>query len=226
MSKKTWIIFIVVCVLLVGSLMFFSKKDSIDTEGVDAKKIISKSDSNGNIGDHVYGKADSKVLVIEYGDFQCPGCGVAFQTTKQVKEKYKDKVAFVFRNFPIAQIHPNALAAASSAEAAGLQGKYWEMFRLIYENQSAWENLGGNERTDQFMRYAESIGLNADKFTEDVSSDSVSKKIKFDLAIGRDFGVVATPSYYLNGEQISPDDYGTVESFSKLLDKKLKETAK
>jgi len=124
-SRNTWIIFIVICVAILGGLIFLSRQDRADVGEVNTNSIVAASEANGNIGDHVYGSTEGKVLLIEYGDFQCPACASAYPILKEIKEEYKDDLTFIFRNNPITQIHPNAKAAAAAAEAAGLQGKYW-----------------------------------------------------------------------------------------------------
>jgi protein-disulfide isomerase len=207
-SKKAWIIFASVCVLLVCGLVYLSSKDKVDVSKVDASKIQTASSQSGNIADHVFGKKDSKVVFIEYGDFQCPGCGSAHPTIKSVTEKYKGQVAFIFRNFPLTSLHPNAKAAAAAAEAAGLQNKYWEMHNKLYENQSAWENLNASERGDFFAGYAKDLGLNVTTFKDDMSSPKVNQKINYDLALGKKIGVNATPSLYLDGKAIDQDTWG------------------
>ena len=119
MSKKTWIVFAVVCVGIIAGLVFLSRGNKIDVSNIDEWQIQPVKELNGNIADHVYGNKNAKVVMIEYGDFQCPGCGTAAPAIKSVAEKYKDNIAFVFRNFPLYSLHPNALAAATAAEAAG-----------------------------------------------------------------------------------------------------------
>lgn len=206
MSKKAWIIFSAICAVFLGILVFLSLKDRIDVSGVDTNTILKGTKQSGGLGDHVYGKADSKVIFTEYGDFQCPGCGAAHPTVKKVLEKYKDQVAFVFRNFPLASLHPNARAAAAAAEAAGLQGKYWEMHNKLYESQAAWETLSPTERTNFFAGYANDLGLSIDKFKTDMASNEVNQKISFDQALGKKLDINATPTFVLNGKK-GPDIY-------------------
>jgi protein-disulfide isomerase len=205
-SKKAWIIFASVCVVLLAGLIYISSKDRINVSGVDTNKILSGSEQSGGIADQVFGKADSKVIFVEYGDFQCPGCAGAHPKVQTVTEKYKDQVAFVFRNFPLVSAHPNARAAAAVAEAAGLQGRYWEMHNKLYDNQLDWQNLSASERTDFFTNYAKDLGLNVDTFKSDMVSAKVNQKISFDQALGKKIGVSATPTFYLDGQK-SPDIY-------------------
>ncbi|HMQ96112.1 MAG TPA: thioredoxin domain-containing protein [Candidatus Saccharibacteria bacterium] len=202
MTKKTWIIFACLVVAFIGGLIFLSKGEKIDVSSIDAATVQGPSEKNGQIGDHVLGKADSKVLLFEYADYQCPGCAQSAPVIKQVAEKYKDKIGFVFRNFPIPSLHPNARAAAAAAEAAGLQNKYWEMHDVLFANQSAWQGLNANERAQTFTEYAVNLGLDKEKFAKDMTSQAVSKKIDFDQAIGKSRGVTGTPSLFINGKKV------------------------
>ena len=222
MSKKAWIIFAAVCVLILGSLVALSNSKKVDVSGVDSNKIQTANEQSGNIADHVFGKTDSKVVLIEYGDFQCPGCGGIHPTIKTITEKYKDQVAFVFRNFPITQIHPNALVAASAAEAAGLQGKYWDMHNMIFENQKSWENASVKDRIDIFAKYAQSLDLDTTKFKTDLASENVSKKISYDLAIGKRINVSSTPTFYLGGKEVTNDTWGDPEKLEAAIVAELK----
>lgn len=202
MSKRAWIIFGAICIVLLGGLVYVSSKDRIDVSNVDANAVQPAAEQSGNIADHVFGKADSKVVLVEYGDFQCPGCGAAFAPIKAASEKYKDQLAFVFRNFPLTSLHPNARTAAAAAEAAGLQGKYWEMHDKLYENQDAWGSLSSSERTNFFATYAQGLGLNVDRFKVDLAGADANKKINFDQALGKKLGVTSTPTFFLNGKKV------------------------
>jgi protein-disulfide isomerase len=221
-SKKAWIIFASACVLLLVGLVYISSKDKVDVSKVNTDKIVGASTQSGNIADHVFGKKDSKVLFIEYGDFQCPGCGSAYPTVKTVTEKYKGQVGFVFRNFPLTSIHPNAKAAAAAAEAAGLQNKYWEMHDVLYANQSSWENLGTSQRIDFFASYAKNLGLDTAKFKKDMGSTQVNQKINYDIALGKKVGVNATPSLYLNGKAITQETWSDEKKLDKAFADELK----
>lgn len=202
MSKKAWIIFAVICLAVIGGFIYSSSKGKVDVSNIDVTKIQKASSINGNIAEHTSGKVDSKVILIEYGDYQCPGCASAFPIIKQVTEKYQDKIGFVFRNYPLYSSHPNAFAAASAAEAAGLQGKYWAMHDALYSDQSGWENLTGQERTDYFVKAAQALGLDGKKLESDLTNPSVKKKIDFDAALGKKVGLTGTPAFYINGENV------------------------
>lgn len=225
MNRTTWIIFAVFTIGILATLIIISGNSKLDVKQIDTNAVQVASSQNGNIGDHIFGKVDSKVTLIEYGDFQCPPCASIHPTIKTVIEEYKDQIQFVFRNFPITTSHPNAKAAAGTAEAAGLQGKYWEMHDKIFESQSAWSNLGGTERTDFFAGYAKDLGLDIDKFDSDLSgttnSVSVNEKINFDYALGKKAGVDATPTFYLNGVKLSQDELSDKVKLKKAIDAEL-----
>jgi protein-disulfide isomerase len=212
MSKVRWIIFGAIIVLVLGGLVIYSRvsNPAIDVSKVDTNTILPATAQSGDIADHVFGNANSKVLFVEYGDFQCPSCGGAYAQVKAATEQYQDKVAFVFRNFPLTTIHANARAAAAAAEAAGLQGKYWEMHNMLYEGQADWENLTGDQRTSVFVSYASQLSLDQAKFKTDLAGSQVNKKISFDQALGNKVGVNATPTFYINGTKISDSDSGQI----------------
>lgn len=212
MNRTTWIIFAVFAIGILATLVIMSNNSKLNVEQIDPVAIQVASSQNGNIGDHIFGKVGSKVTLIEYGDFQCPPCGSIHPGIKAMIELYKDQLQFVFRNFPITTSHPNAKAAAGTAEAAGLQGKFWEMHDKIFESQSDWSNLSGTERTDFFAGYAKDLGLDMDKYNADLAgttnSASINMKINFDYALGKKAGVTATPSFYLNGKLLGEAELG------------------
>lgn len=208
MGTRGWIIFIAATALLLGGLVVLSNQNRLDVSSYDAAKIITANDKNGSIGDHVYGNKNAKVILIEYGDYQCPGCTGAYERVKVVTDKYKDHLAFVFRNLPLTQIHPHARAAAATAEAAGLQGKYWEMQGKLYETQKDWAGVSSSERTDIFATYAEEIGLDMNKYNKDLTSENIEQKIRFDQAIFKSTGLAqSTPAFVLNGEKMADDTW-------------------
>lgn len=225
MTRSRWIIFVLICIVTIGGLILLSKKDTVNVADTDPTKAISESATA--IGDHVYGNKAAKVVLIEYGDFQCPGCGGAFPQLKTLKEAYKDKIAFIFRNFPLTTIHPNALAAATAAEAAGLQGKYWEMHDKLYENQNAWSGIDASKRTDVFTGYASDISLDTEKFKNDLSDQKVVAKINRDRALGNKLGVNSTPTLYLGSEKVGNEEVsdliqGAGDKLKDKIDAKLK----
>lgn len=230
MSKTAWIIFAGVVVLIFGGLILYSQsqKVTLNIDDVDSSAVLSATDQSGNIADHVLGNAESRVVLVEYGDFQCPSCAGAHPTVKTVMADYMDTVAFVFRNFPITSIHPNAKAAAASAEAAGLQGKYWEMHDILFDRQLSWSSLSASERSDVFKGYAEELELDIDTFTTDMANANVNQKINFDIALAGKVGVSGTPAFFLNGERLPSETsssvvQGVTTGLRELLDQKLAE---
>lgn len=202
MSKTKWIIFCVLTIGVFGFLIIYSQNTKIDTKTIDSNTIQVASNQNGNIAEHVYGNTKSKVILINYGDYQCSACGVAHPQIKSIVEEYKDKIQFVFRNYPITSLHPNAKAAAGAAEAAGMQGKYWQMHDKLYEDQSGWDSLSGTERSSKFESYAKELGLDVNKFNNDIASSAVTQKINYDVAIGTKINITGTPTFYLNGKML------------------------
>lgn len=217
MNKTKWIIFSVIVVAIIGGIIFLDKQNETTFKG-DAAKVITE----GPIADHVYGSADQRVVLIEYGDFQCPACGRMYPVIKQLKEKYKQQLTFVFRNMPLTNSHPNALAAATVAEAAGLQGKYYEMHDKLFEAQQAWSGASIAERTAVFEGYASELGLNIDNYRKDLSQNSVSAKIARDRATSRTFNANQTPTFVLDGQKIDETLSTDPEAFVKKIEDALK----
>lgn len=228
MNKKTWIIFTIICVGILGILISLAQKDKINVNTINQNKVQKASVANGNIADHLLGEKTSKVVLVEYGDFECPYCGDAYPQIKNVVKDYETKIAFVFRNYPIASLHPNAKAAAAAAEAAGLQGKYWEMHDKLYETQNEWSSASPEKRTSYFVNYAKDVSVtDTDKFKTDMASSAVSKKINFDLALGNKSGVSGTPAFFLNGKAVPEKVFSSILSgdgseLRKMLDEAIK----
>jgi len=215
LNKIKWIIFAVVSVSAIAGLVVYSNNTTKNTDlfsGVDAYAVLPANDSNGNIADHLYNENDSKIVLIEYGDYQCPACGTYNPTIEKIAEDYKNKIKFVFRNY-LLSYHANSKAAAATAESAGLQGKYWEMHKKLYSTQSDWESLDSNARTSYFLSLATSLGLDTDKFSNDIASSAVSDKIAYDVASAAKIRLTGTPSFYLNGKEI---EYATWSDETKL----------
>jgi len=207
LNKIKWIIFTIITVGIFVTLIIISDNSKIDVSKIDVNAIQTASKQNGNIADHVYGNPDSKVTLINYGDFQCPGCGNTHPMIKKTVETYKDKIRFVFRNVTLSY-HANAKAASATAEAAGLQGKYWEMFNKIYESQSDWSELSSSARTPFFEGYAKNLGLDIAKFKVDISSSQILSKINYDIAVGKKADVNSTPTFILNGKNLDSSVWG------------------
>ena len=232
MNKTGWIVFATVIVLLLGGLVAYARVTNppVDVSGVNNNSVATASTQNGNIAEHTKGSSSNKILLIEYGDYQCPSCAEAYSQINTLMEDYSNSVTFVFRNYPLVSIHPNSKAASAAAEAAGLQGKYWEMHDMLYKNQDDWSDLNATQRTTVFKQYAESIGLNTKEFETAVSSKTVTQKINFDIARGKKESISATPTFYLNGSALDSTTadslvQGDLTSIKEKLDALVKENS-
>jgi len=165
---------------------------------------------------HETGPANAPLVLEEFGDYQCPSCGNFYPEVEQVRTDYASKLHFIFRQFPLTQAHANALAAAHAAEAAGLQGKFWEMHDRLFRMQSDWSK-SADART-VFIGYARALGLDADRFTRDISSSEVDARIVADHERGRTLGVKSTPTFFLNGREIPADKLQMPADLRKVLD--------
>lgn len=153
--------------------------------------------------DQKYGM-NKNIVLVEFGDYQCPHCGHAYPLLKKLVEELRDEMTFVFRNFPLAEAHPFATAAALAAEAAGNQGKFWEMHDLIFENQHRLSSR-------VFLDFAASLQLDENKFVTDWKSDTTLAKVERDFESGVRSGVNGTPTFFINGRLLSSYD-GSYES--------------
>lgn len=213
MSGRAWAVFAVIIAAIFGGIVWNNSQGRLDISDISKEAsmaILKAEERNGNIGDRVKGNPQAKVVLIEYGDFQCGPCKSVHSQLWDAAEKYGNDLAFVYRNMPIASIHPNARAAAAAAEAAGLQGKYWEMHHIIYEEQDAWSSTDAKDRNNVFAGYAERLGLNKEQFLADLAKPEITKKINFDIALARLNGVNGTPTIYINGEQVKLTDTSSI----------------
>lgn len=142
--------------------------------------------------DHIQGSTSALIELVEYGDYQCPYCRKAYHIVKRAQKELGNKLRFVFRNFPLTDLHPNALNAAIAAEAAGAQGKFWDMHDMIFDNQKFLDD-------SHLMQYAKIIGLDTDKFEHDFDKDQFYDKVKKDYKSGELNGVEGTPTFFING---------------------------
>ena len=142
--------------------------------------------------DHAEGSENARVTLVEYGDYECPHCGTAYEIVKKIQKEMGDDLRFVFRNFPLQQSHPHAEHAAEAAEIAAKDGKFWEMHDALFENQNALDD-------ESLKSYAEELGLDAEKFSEDLESGKFEEKVQTDFMSGVESGVNGTPSFFING---------------------------
>ena len=160
------------------------------------------------------GAGKKKVTLLEYGDFQCPPCGAFFPIVKAVVEKYNDDITFQFRHYPLVQLHKNGFAASRAAEAASMQNKFWEMYDLLYGQQTTWSD-SSNAMT-YFESFAQQLNLDVVKFKTDYASSAVNDVINADKAAGDKAGILATPTFILDGKKIDKNPTSEAD-FEKLI---------
>jgi protein-disulfide isomerase len=219
MDKRFLAIIGAIVVIFIGVVVFNNHSNSNgNSSGGDSSKATN----------HVEGNLNSKVTLVEYGDYECPVCESYFQTVQQVQQKYNAQIKFQFRNLPLLQIHPNAVAGARAAEAADMQGKFWQMHDLLYtaQNWNEWSTSSNPE--PYFWSYAQQLGLNVTKFKTDFASSAANDRIQADLAVfSKTKQEEATPTFFLNGKYVPyaklVDANGpSVANFSKVIDAELK----
>ena len=147
-----------------------------------------------NDRDHTLGDPSAPVSLVEYGDYECPFCGLAHRVVQALLAELGSSVIYAFRDFPLAQAHPHALVAAEAAEAAGAQDAFWPMHHLLYENQAALEPR-------DLVRYAVFLKLDVERFTNDLQNHVYLQKVKSDFRSGARSGVNGTPTFFINGER-------------------------
>ena len=149
---------------------------------------------------HTLGVATAPVTLEEFGDFQCPPCGLLHPVLKTMEKEFGDKLRVIFRQYPLVPSHQHALSAARAAEAAGLQGRFWEMHDMIFENQKGWDKAFDARAI--FEDYAQKIGLDMEKYRKDVASEVVAQRIFLDGKRAHALGVQGTPTVFMNGREI------------------------
>lgn len=206
MNKNTIIISIVFVlgtfVLLFGVYKLINQP--VQTDFPQAKQL--------KANDHTKWSSDKKNILIEYSDFQCPACKNAHNILKTIEAsgsadfEIAKKVTFVYRHFPLSQIHNKANVAAYAAEAAGKQGKFWEMTDVLFDNQQTWKESNNPQQKD-FINYAKELGLDLEKFKRDIDSSEVKNKVAEDLKEAEQMGINSTPTFFLNGQKVNVNSF-------------------
>jgi protein-disulfide isomerase len=156
-----------------------------------------------NSNDHIFGNEAALLELVEYGDLECPYCGQAYPIVKDIIQQLGSELKFVFRNFPLSNVHPHAFSAAVATEAAALQDKYWEMHDIIFENQRTLEP--GN-----LFLFAEQVGLDMELFQHDMQLQQLADKVEKDFESGIRSGVNGTPTFFINGKKYDGDYNGNL----------------
>ncbi len=168
----------------------------------------------------VRGANNAPITLVEFADFQCPACKAYHPIVKEVLKSNDGKVKLLFKHFPLTSIHKNAFPAAIAAEAAGVQGKFFEMHDLLYEHQEEWAQMSAPEAKEKFISFASDLKLNMEKFKADLDKKELADKIKQNQDEGGQIGVNATPTFFLNGKKIQNPQ--GLEEFNKLINSQIK----
>jgi protein-disulfide isomerase len=213
-QMKRYLPFVIIAAVLVaavgaGFLMFRSSQPQPSANPTPASNPLASSN----------GPASKGVITIdEYGDYQCPPCGALHPILKTLKSEYGGRVQIAFHHFPLTQLHPHALEASYAAAAAGLQGKFWEMHNLLYENQSVWSQVG--DFRPIVINFARQIGLDVPRFTREMDGLQVVTLVSEDTRVAAARGVNATPTIFIN-DQLIPNENLTVEGLRKEINQRL-----
>jgi len=205
MDKRFVVALLIILGLFVG-YFYVTKKDTAETG----------STSTAQPSNHTIGAGNKKVTLVEYGDFQCPVCADYWQILKEVKNKYGDDITFQYSHFPLDSIHPNARGASRSAEAAGNQGKFFEMHDLLYQNQQIWSNSSNAKSI--FESYAQQLNLDLAKFDADYIDEKTNNIINADLDAGKALQVTGTPGFIINGRLLEDNERRSFDELTKTID--------
>lgn len=203
-----FVIILFVLVIALGAGWYLTRKpagslavsNSLSKPSASATVNPAAVNEPGAIPAHALGPPDAPVTLEEFGDFECPPCGLLHPVLKTMEQEFGSRLRVIFREFPLVPTHPHALAAARAAEAAGMQGKFWEMHDLLYENQKIWHDAF--DVRPIFEGYATRIGLNLERFRSDNTNEIVERRIFLDGKRAHALGIKGTPTVFLNGREV------------------------
>lgn len=206
MSKQFAAVIAAIILLFAGVIIISNHKSN----------TTKSAGSTATLTQHVEGSPSTGVKLVEYGDYECPYCQQFAPTVQAVAAEFKDQIQFQFRNFPLVNVHQNALAAARAAEAAAVQNKFWEMHDALYQpsNWQVWTTA--SDPTTYFTQYAQGLGLNVAQFKTDFASSHINDLIQADMAEGTKLNIQGTPTFFLDGKQLSLTN-NTVAAFEKVI---------
>lgn len=214
-DRKFLIISLVGSFLLIfGAVLFLSKSGGLAKPKVDPTLLV-RADS------HSKGDVNSKVTVVEFSDFQCPACRTAKSVVDQVLAQYGDKIRFVYRQFPLYQIHKFGERAAFASEYASENGKFWEYYNVMFDKQAEWSATDVDDKKfiEYLSTYAKSLGLDDQKMIEAVNSGKYKDRIAEDVNDGTALRLTGTPTFYVNGEELTGFSF---DDFKSAIEKNLK----
>lgn len=213
-AGERFLFWLVVIIILAGS--FYGLYRAVSTpEEIPLPNELSEED-------WIKGNPDSDIILIEYSDFQCPACAHFYQMVEDILDEFGNHIQFAYRHFPLKTIHDKSVLAAQATEAAGLQGKFWEMYSEIFENQATWSILSVNDAENQFIKYAAEIDLDQKQFMEDLNSSKVENLVEAEFQSALEGGLNSTPTFFLNGERIK--NPSTLDEFRTLIRNAIEQT--
>lgn len=200
MSREAKILIGILVVIVGGmvGLFVYTNQGSSSSAGVGpavSDQTLLKSDTHH--------EGSGAVKLVEFGDYQCPACGAAYPVVKRIMNEYNGKVTLYFRNFPLTNLHPNALAAANAAEAAADQGKFWEMHDALYDHQDDWAKLPADQAADKWASYAAALGLDGAKVKAAATGQTEKDRIEADINDGNTLQIQGTPTFFVNDHQVT-----------------------
>jgi protein-disulfide isomerase len=225
MLKDKWLIIgiIATVILIAGGVFLMSRGSSSGAKQISSDILVPKNAyiAGGIVqGSYLPASSTAKLTLVEFGDYECPACIEYHPFVKQILSDFSGQVNYVFRNFPLSQ-HANAPISAYAAEAAGLQGKYWQMHDKIYESTTEW--VASTDAKSIFIGYAGALGLDIKKFTGDIDSDAIKNKVQSDISDGNLVKLNATPTFYLNGVKVGSLT-GSYANFKSIISAELSKT--
>ena len=203
---KRFLPFVIMAAVLIAAVLvtWMLVRSSRQTDS-NANTRASGAEPPGAEPPHIRGNPDARVTLEEFGDFQCPLCGTYYGELKKIEDEFGPRLRVVFREYPLFPMHEHALLAAQIAEAAGFQGRFWEMHDKLYENQKSWSEA--KDPLPIFVDYAKQIGLDTDRFNRDLNSDTVAARVTQDGIRGHALGITGTPTFFINGKDVTGDSY-------------------
>lgn len=217
--KRLLPVFIIIAVLIVvvgGTVMLMREPQPAPPAALSTATPTQRVAPPDEQPVHFKGRLDAPIQIEEFGDYQCPPCGQFHPIAQRVLAQYGDRIRFSFRNFPLPAIHKFAPEAARAAEAAGAQGKFWEMHDRIYERQQEWSKA--DVARPFFIKYAQELGLDVNRFTQDIDGAVAGMRVAQDEYIGKARGVTGTPTLFMNGREVPFADIMDFDKLSAAID--------
>lgn len=218
----------VLLLVIIGGWWFYSSSDSsgsnanrttvrptnVNAPANQAQSAPRTSTVQGAQPPHFKGAQNAPVVIEEFADFQCPTCATVHPMMNEITSTFGSRIKFIFRHYPLTQMHKNAYDAAVAAEAAGLQGKFWDMQNIIFQNQKTWSTAPNAPA--MFENYAQTIGLNLEQYKDDVAGMRAKQRVDADLQRARSLNLDSTPSILINGRAVPPDQM-SVEAMKQII---------